>query len=434
MADDDEDDDDIGLERVRRNRKRQLKAERTVGPEDGPAGRNAPDRREATQLPAFGNSDGLPEQVQVLLALRASRLKRFLIRFGVFIVLPTLLVLFYTLVIVTPRYECTFQEVYQVYQPTSSLAGAPVQTVTSSSDAVDYASVLAQYIQSAALAEQLDQQIHLRAHWSDPTIDWTSRLAKDASLARYLAYFNAHVQVSEGFGGYLTVSAQGFDAAYTLLLSKTINQDADAMLNGMTLQARQAEVAAAKAQLANASTALTMANTALTTFRNTHGDLDPTMIATELGTIEGTLETQLANLRAQLAQAQANLQPSATQIVQLNLQISGVEKQLEAERQRLANSNGQNSYSDTVAQYDLLLSNQQLASSTFQAAQQGLVIAQADASAKQDYVVDFVAPVLPDRPTVPDPMKSAGLAFLSCILVYSICNLLLSAMRDQTGV
>jgi capsular polysaccharide transport system permease protein len=177
-----------------------------------------------------------------------------------------------------------------------------------------------------------------------------------------------------------------------------------------------------------------MANTALTTFRNTHGDLDPTMIATELGTIEGTLETQLANLRAQLAQAQANLQPSATQIVQLNLQISGVEKQLEAERQRLANSNGQNSYSDTVAQYDLLLSNQQLASSTFQAAQQGLVIAQADASAKQDYVVDFVAPVLPDRPTVPDPMKSAGLAFLSCILVYSICNLLLSAMRDQTGV
>jgi capsular polysaccharide transport system permease protein len=424
-AEDDDDEDDIGQERVRRQRRRALRNEKA----------GVPERTDPPALPAFGAmADGMPEQVQVLLALRASRLRRFLIRCGIFIVLPTLLVLFYTLVIVTPRYQCSFEEVYQVYQPTSSLAGPPVQTVTSSSDAIDYATVIAQYIQSAALAEQLDQQIQLRAHWSDPKIDWTSRLRKNATNAQYLSYFNSHVLVDEGFGGYLTVSVQGFDPAYTLLLAKTVNADADTMLNGLTAQARQAEVTAATTQLATATAALAKANDALTSFRNAHGDLDPSMIATELGTIEGTLESQLAGLRAQLAQAQANMQPNATQIVQLNLQISGVEKQLEAEKQRLANASGQSNYSEVVAQYQTMLTNQQLASTNFQAAQQGLVLAQADVSAKQDYVVDFVAPVLPDRPTIPNPWTTAALTLMSCVLGYSILNLLFSALRDQTGV
>jgi capsular polysaccharide transport system permease protein len=425
-GEDDDDDDDIGQERLRRQRRRNLQKSEKV---------NVPDRADAPQVPAFsaGMAEGMPEQVQVLLALRASRLRRFLMRIGIFILLPTLLVLFYTMVIATPRYVCTFQEVYQVYQPTSSLAGTPVMTVAQSSDAIDYATIIAQYIQSAALAEQLDQQIQLRAHWSDSKIDWTSRLHSHATNTQYLSYYNSHVQVDEGFGGYLTVTVQGFDPAYTLLLAKTVNADADTMLNDMTAQARVAEVKNAQTQLATASNALAQANTALTNFRNTHGDLDPSMIATELGTIEGTLESQLATLRAQLAQAQANMLPNAPQIVQLNLQVQAVEKQLADERARLANTS-QNSYSDTVAQYQLLLANQQLATSTFQAAQQGLVIAQADASAKQDYVVDFVAPVLPDKPTVPNPLKSAAITLLACTLAYAILNLLISALRDQTGV
>jgi capsular polysaccharide transport system permease protein len=425
MAADDEDEgDDIGVDRVRR-RGRRLRAAK-IG---------LPEREDRPAMPIFNSvPDGMPEQVQVLLALRASRLKRFLIRCGIFIVLPTLLVLFYTIVIATPRYVCTFQEVYQVYAPTNSLSGAPVQTVSSSADAIDYATVIAQYIQSATLAELLDKQIQLRKHWSDSKVDWTSRLSDNATNAQYLTYYNSHVQVAEGFGGYLTVTVQGFDAAYTLLLANTVNDDADGMLNDLTVQARNAEVRAATVQLQNTSAALTQANNALTAFRNTHGDLDPSMIATELGTIEGTLESQLAGLRAQLAQDQANMQPNTQQIIQLNLQINGVEKQLDAERQRLANSNGKTSYSDTVSQYEVLLANQQLASTTFQAAQQGLVIAQADASSKQDYVVDFVAPVLADRPTVPNPLKSAELTLLACVLAYSILNLLFSALRDQTGV
>jgi hypothetical protein len=42
--------------------------------------------------------------------------------------------------------------------------------------------------------------------------------------------------------------------------------------------------------------------------------------------------------------------------------------------------------------------------------------------------------VLPDKPTVPNPLKSAAITLLACTLAYAILNLLISALRDQTGV
>ena len=77
-GEDEDDDDDIGQERLRRQRRRNLQKSEKV---------NVPDRADAPQVPAFsaGMAEGMPEQVQVLLALRASRLRRFLVRIGIFI-------------------------------------------------------------------------------------------------------------------------------------------------------------------------------------------------------------------------------------------------------------------------------------------------------------------------------------------------------------
>ncbi len=300
-------------------------------------------------------------------------------------------------------------------------------------DTVDYGTLIYEYIRSASLADKINQQINLREHISDDRIDRFSRLDKNASQAEFLAYWRNFVSVSEGFGGYLTVNVQGFDPAFSLLLAQTINADTNAMMDNLSAPARKSEVNSATDQLNLASVALKKANDVLTQFRNANGDLDPGLAATQLATVVGSLESQLALLRAQLQQAQANLQPGASQIVQLQLQVNALEKQIASERQRLADT-GQSSYSDTVAQYNDLLSDQQFANTTYQSAQQGLVVARADAAAKQNYVVDFVAPVLPDHPTLPNPLIASFTAFLIFFSLYGICNLLFVAFRDQTGL
>jgi capsular polysaccharide transport system permease protein len=395
-------------------------------------------RREKTlQAPAPPTlPTGTAHQVELLLAMRQNRLRRFLLRLGLFVALPTFIVWFYTALIATPRYVCNFEVTYQAYQPSSTLSGGLTQSIlgTSVADSIDYGTLIYEYIRSAALAEQVDKKLNLRQHFSSDKIDWFSRLGKNASQSAFLSYWLHHVSVSEGFGGYLTVEVQGFDPAFTLLLAQTINADADAMMDSLNVQARDDEIKSANVQLDIAGAALKNADDALTSFRNTHGDLDPNLMATQLATIVGTLESQLALLRAQLQQAQANLQPGASQIVQLNLQVNALEKQIASERQRLSDSTGQTSYSNTVVEYQDLLSNQQFANTTYQSSQQALVLALSDAASKQNYVVDFVPPILPSHPTMPNPLVSSFTVFLAFLSAYGIFNLLFAAFRDQSGL
>jgi capsular polysaccharide transport system permease protein len=305
---------------------------------------------------------------------------------------------------------------------------------TNTADSIDYGTLLYEYIRSSQLAEQIDRQMHLRDYYSSDRIDWFSRLGRDASQAKLLSYWQSRVSVSEGFGGYVTVSVEGYDPQFTMQLAQNIEKAADHMMDQLTAGPEAAAVIVATSQLAQANTALQAANNQLTAFRDTHGDFNPDFIAKELGTIIGALESQVANLRAQLIQDQANMQPGASQIVQLKLQIAGLESQIASERQRLAEQTGGTSYSDVVEQYQLLLSNQALATSIEQAAQQGLLVAEADAAQKQNYVVDFVPPYVPDQPTEPTPLIDAFETFLACLGLYGIGNLLFSAFRDQAGV
>jgi capsular polysaccharide transport system permease protein len=378
---------------------------------------------------------GTAHQIELLLGRRRRRLQSLFIRLALFVLLPTFVVWFFAALIATPRYVCDFEITYQAYEPNSTLAAGLAQSDigTSVMDSVDYGTLLYEYIRSAALAESVDKQINLREHYSSRHIDFLSRLPASASQARFLAYWRDHVVVSEGFGGYLTVSVQGFEPAFTLLLAQTISADADKMIDGLSAQARKSEVQSATDQLKLSVLALQRTDDALTVFRNTHGDLDPGFAATQIATVVGTLESQLALLRAQLQQAQANMQPNASQIVQLKLQVAAMEQQIQSERQRLADSSG-STYSNTVAQYDNLLADQQLANTLNQSAQQGLVIAQANAESKQNYSVAFVPPILPDHPTLPDPLISSLTTFLVFFSLYAICSLLFAAFRDQAGV
>ncbi len=436
--DDDELEPDAGRERAEANRRKPQELGRNPGPAAQRKARSQEDpalNRRGDVLSPATLPGGTAHQVEILLAQRQDRRKNFFIRLAVIVLLPTFIVWFYTALLATPRYVCNFEITYQTYQPTNTLSSALTQSAAGSSvtDYVDYGTLLYEYIRSETLAEKVDQQINLRQHFSSGKIDRLSRLATNASQAAFLAYWRDHVAVSEGFGGYLTVRVEGFDPAFTLLLAQTVSDDADTMINSLSAQALISQVKSATDQLYVASELLTKADNALTIFRNTHGDLDPGFAATELASIVGTLESQLASLRAQLQWSQANLQPGSFQIVQLKLQVSAMEQQIQSERQRLSASSG-STYSNTVSAYNDLVSNQQFAGTTYQAAQQGLIIAQADASSKQNYAVAFVAPVLPDRPTLPDPFISSMTVFLAFLSLYAIGNLLLAAFRDQSGI
>jgi capsular polysaccharide transport system permease protein len=383
----------------------------------------------STWRPVAGYADAL-------LKMRQTRRRRFVIQLGLFVGLPTLMTLLYMLFIASPRYNAEFQATYQTYRGSQSLASGVIQSFagTSESNAIDLGSILYEYIRSPALLNQLDRELHLREHYSDPKIDPISRLSKTASNETFLNYYRRHITVAEGLGGYLTVDVQAFDPQLALAIARRIASASDAMTDQITLRARSDEIKVAENEVEREEARIRKARLALAQFQNAHGDIDPERAATQLGDIVGKLESDLATAREQLGQAQHDLSPSSPIVVQLKTLVGSLQSQLQRERSRLAGGSGNAPYSLILEQYSQLQLEQEFAKNAYLAAQQGLAVARADASRKETYLVDFAPPRAPDRPSFYFSAFVVLSVFIGTSVAFGFGNLLVGAFRDQAGL
>ncbi len=397
---------------------------------------------------AGGGAVGWPSTAQYAVALverRRSRSRRLVAWFALIVLLPTLLTALYTLFVAAPRYTSDFELTYQTYRGPSSLASGLVQSVTGTaqSNTVDLGTIVYEYLRSATLAEKLDHDLDLRKHFGASGIDWASRLDPDSSREAFLSYFRARVQVSQGLGGYLKVEVDAFDPAFAQTFAKAIVAAADAMVDDLTARARANEVTFAEAELGREEERVRKARTALTEFQNRQGDQDPTRAASQLGTIVGSIESQLADARGQLTTTTGQLAPNSPIVLQLKSKIAALEGQLKSEQGRLASDRpaaaapgspagtASAPYSKVLDEYQALQLEQEFAKNAYMAAQQGLVVARADAATKQNYLVDFITPDLPQHESYAYPVEATVTVFLSALLLFAFGSLVMGAARDQ---
>ncbi len=294
----------------------------------------------AERSPA-GGAVGWPATAQYAVALverRRARSRRLIGWFALVVLAPTLLTALYTLFVATPRYTSDFELTYQTYRGPSSLASGLVQSVTGTaqSNTVDIGTIIYEYLRSSTLADKLDRDLGLRAHFDAQHVDWLSRLEADASRETFLDYFRSRVQVSQGLGGYIKVEVDAFDPAFAQTFAKAIVKAADDMVDDLTSRARGNEVKFAEAELGREEQRVLKARTALTDFQNRQGDQDPTRAASQLGTIVGSIESQLSDARGQLTATGGQLAPNSPIVVQLRARIAALESQLKSEQARLA--------------------------------------------------------------------------------------------------
>ena len=375
---------------------------------------------------------------RMLLTLRLRRRRRFLLRLAVFVGLPTLATAGYFLLFASPRYVAELQLTYQTYQPVQSLSAGLVQSVagTSQSNSVDLGAIIYQYVRSAALLRQLDGTLGLRAAFSSPDVDWMSRMSPHASQAAFLRVFRRRVSVSEGLGGYLTIDVEAAGPKPALDLAEAVARACDRMVGEMSARARRDELDFAAAEVARQEERVRQARGALAAYQDLHRDLDPARMAGQLGAIVGTLESDLAVARTQLAQSVPFLSPGSPVIVQIRTRIASLEDQLRREQGRLAGpaGSGATPYSQTLAEYARLQLDEEFARTAYTSAEQGLGVARADAARKQDYLIDFVPPVLPDQPSLDTPLTVTLSVFLGTLLGMAAISLVAGALRDQAGV
>lgn len=373
--------------------------------------------------------------------IKNKRRKGFLLRFALFVLLPTALSAVYVFWYATPRYVSEFQVAYQSNDPnnvgnTSSFLSSVIGT-----GATDMSRVLASYFSSSAVAEKVNKQLNLRNHYSNSKIDWLDRLAPDASSEQFLDYFNKRVSVHKEMGGYVTVDVEAFDSAYAQKIGKAMVSAASEMVAGMEQQAHEDAVAVAATELKRAEDRLRRTTADLAKFRDQHRDVNIEGSSNMLDSVVGGLESKLSKTYSDLTDARTFMAENSPTVVALKARIAALEKQIDVERRRLGSvKSGSGSaqtttpYSQIIAAYSALNTEHTFATDSYVSAKKAYDLARAAAALKAAYLVNFVPPNLPQASTSPNALTDILSTFVLALFAYTAGSLLLGALRDQAGI
>jgi capsular polysaccharide transport system permease protein len=373
--------------------------------------------------------------LDLLFEIARRRRRRTLWRFAAFVILPTLATAAYFAFLAAPRYVSHAELTYSIYRPPESLSAGLAQSFsgTNQNNNIDLGAIVYQYARSDAILHQLERSLPLRQAFSSPRLDPLTRLSPDAADSELLRAYRRRVTVSEGLGGYLTLDVATADPQLSQRLAQAVVNACDRMVDDITAHARDDEMSFASAEVAREEDRVRRARAALTRFQNQHGTEDPERSANQISGVAGVLESDLAAARAQLAENTPFLSSASPAIRQLHARITSLEGQLAAENARLADTSG-TPFSQLLDEYSRLQLEQEFARTAYTQAEQGLAVARADAARRENYLVPFIAPSLPDRPDLIAPIEMTASVFLAAVLASVMLSVLGGALRDGSGL
>ena len=352
------------------------------------------------------------------------------------VILPTALATVYFGLIATPRYVSEAEIVIEAEDSaaTANILSSMLSSiggVGGSGVAIGQAHLIAEYIRSAAILEQLQRDIDLAAMYSAPHADFLSRLPANATREEFLEYYQSAVEVElDTATRILKVRAEAFSPDEAKLIVQAILVLSEEMLNRMLLRKQEDIIAFARREVELAETRLKKARTALAEFRRENTDIDPTRSAQAQGGLIADLASQLAQARAELTSSLAFLKPESTQIRALTARIAALEKQITEEQARLVAGTA-GTINARLSQYEALLFEHEFAQTAYTSALSFLESSRITSQKQRSYVIDFVEPNLPEEAIRPDRPKAVATVFLVSFFLWAIGSLLAGAIREN---
>lgn len=355
--------------------------------------------------------------------------------FGAVVVVPTLLALIYFVLIASPRYvsEARFI-VRQPSQAQPSSLGLALQGAGMVGAQTD-AFAVHEYILSQDALSDLERR-HDMADILGP---------RGADLfSRWPRPFQSHSAESmlRGYKRFVTVGYDSTTGISTLRVEAFRPQDAqavaqslliggEALVNRLNERAATDAVQAAERSRMEAQERVASAQQRLTAFRNRERFIDPEVTAQEASRLIGQLSGQVAILRAERSQIVAEA-PQSPQLPSLDARIYALERQIAAERAKLA---GQaNSLAPRVSAYEDLQLERQFADRQLVEAASALVEAQQEARRQNLYLERVVNPSRPEQALEPRRLTLVLTVLISTLIIYALGWLLLAGLREHRQV
>jgi capsular polysaccharide transport system permease protein len=211
-------------------------------------------------------------------------------------------------------------------------------------------------------------------------------------------------------------------------LAESLLQGGERLVNRLNERAAADAVAEATRAVDEAEARLALASSRLTGFRNRQRFIDPQGAAEAGGQVIVALTTQLATLRADRAQLAAEA-PQSPQLPSLDGRIRALERQIAAERAKIAGA--ADSLAPQVSAYEDLVLERQFADRQLAEATTALVEARQEARRQSLYLERVAGPLAADEATRPRRWRSILIVLLSSLLIWGVGRLLVLGLREH---
>lgn len=357
--------------------------------------------------------------------------------FVLIVVLPTTLVLFYTLTTTSPLY---LSQTRFAIEDRSQGAGGGMDGMMASlglsSGEPKSIYTLKHYLQSPDVLKLLEDSVGFSSRYQAPHGDLLTRLRQNPSFDELLNYYQRmvvpRISTTENI---ITLEVSAFDPETAQAISAKLLTLSEEFVNRINTRAHEDQVKFYVTERNNAEERLIAARTAVTRWRNQNMMVDPTAEVKIVQDIIASLEMQQIEVQADIAQLKGafSSERQGPRIRTLELRAEELDRQMEEARKRLAGKSQAStaerldSFERLSAEVELSQQNLTLAMTSVEAAQQ--VIMQ-----QQRYLLLVTSPSLPSEPSFPRVAIHVPLVFLLSLILFGILMLFITIIRDYRSV
>jgi len=349
------------------------------------------------------------------------------------VVIPTTLSIIYFGVIASDVYVSESRYIVRSSQQQSSDSLGLMLKSTGLSRAEDDSYSVQNFILSRDALIALDGQLHLKAAFSAPTVDFMRRFAsfgRDASFEAFQIYYQRMVEVQLDSGSSITtLQTRAFTAKDAHAMNGRLLDLAENLVNRLNERANGDMIRFASSEVAAAEARARTVSGALAHYRNQNGVIDPEQQSEIPLQLIGKLEDQRIATNAQL-QLLEKLAQNSPQIPVLRQQAQQLNREIDDETRRVAGTGGR-SLAGKAAEYERLALDKAIADKMLESAMGTLALARSEALRQQLYLERIVQPGVPDKAMEPRRARNILATLLLGLIVWGVLSLTVAAVREH---
>jgi len=370
-------------------------------------------------------------------ALQPTRTKipPFLLSLIAVVLAPSFAAILYFAFLASDQYAVEARFAVRSVEPEQTESGTNGASSTSFSFTLagQNAYIVASYIRSRAIVDDLGAKLNLRELFRRPEADFGARLKRDASIDELTDYWNSMVSTYvDAPSGIVTVKIRAFRKADALAIGDALVTASETLVNRISDRARHDATAMAEKDVRQAIAAVQAALAELHTFRDKAGILDPGQTTSDIGKLLIPLMTEKIKLESDLFVAGREMDPDAPTIRMLKIQLDTVEQHITALKAKLTGTeNSGQTVAASLAKFEELEIQRMFAERLYALAQTDLDRAQMRANRQSVYLSVFVPPSLPEESRYPRRIAFPILIFVGLGVIWSIVMMIIASVEDH---